>query len=174
MSVRLLEGTSKVHRVGDDLESFTHVLAWVAARYAANSMTPGQRGEFLRVFDSTVENSNSKERILLADLVTILKMKISQKQFHDVLCTLWHGFACRYDSYFILTQTDDVAKKLREQLETHDWMISTLKDALKDKDWELASDDGAVNHGLLTSDESLTEGQRKKRKSNLSEYMRSM
>jgi hypothetical protein len=172
MSVRLLKGTAKVHQIGDDLESFTHVLAWIAARYAPNSMTPEDRGEFLRVFDSTVDNSSSKERILLADMVTIMKISISQKQFQDVLCCLWHGFACRYDSsFYLLTQSKDSIQKLKDRLETHDWMINTLKDALKDSDWELASDDGAVNHELPIPDKSLTEGQREKRKSNLSEYM---
>lgn len=172
MSVRLLKGTAKVHRIGDDLESFTHVLAWIAARYAPNSMTPEDRAEFLRVFDSTVDNSNSKERIFLADMVTIMNIMISQKQFQDVLCSLWHGFACRYGSYYVLTQNKDSIEKLKDRLETHDWMISTLKDALKDRDWKLASDDSAVDHELPISHESLTEGQRKKRKSNLSEYTR--
>jgi hypothetical protein len=170
MSVRLLKGKAKVHRVGDDLESFTHVLAWMAARYAPNSMTPEDRGEFLRVFDSTVDNSSSKERLLLADMMTIMNITISNQKFRDILCTLWHGFACRYDSYYVFTQTEDAAKYLRERLETHDWMMDTLKDALKDSDWKSDSDDSAVNHELPIPDESLTEGQRKKRKSNLSEY----
>src|SRR5262245_5905137 len=100
MSVRLLKGKAKVHRVGDDLESFTHVLAWMAALYAPNSMTPEDRGEFLRVFDSTIDNSSSKERIFLVDMGTIMNIMISNEKFRDVLCSLWHGFACRYDSSF--------------------------------------------------------------------------
>jgi hypothetical protein len=100
-------------------------------------------------------------------------MEISQTQFRDVLCKLWHGFACRYgSSYYVLTQSKDSIEKLKGRLETHDWMINTLVDALQDRDWELASDDCAVNHELPEPDESLTEGQRKKRKSNLSEYNR--
>ena len=91
-------------------------------------------------------------------MVTVMKISISQKQFQDVLCSLWHGFACRYDSsFYLLTQSKDSTQK--------------LKDALKDSDWELASDDGAVNHELPIPDELLTEGQRKKQKLNLSEYM---
>lgn len=38
MSVRLLEGTGTVYWVGDDLQSFAHVLACVAARYVPNFM----------------------------------------------------------------------------------------------------------------------------------------
>ncbi len=87
------------------------------------------------------------------------------------MCDLWHGFACRYDSYFVITQEEDVARELQERLETHDWMLKTMKGALEEKDWESASDDGAVNHEVPEPDDTLTEGQRKRRKSNLSEYI---
>jgi len=73
----------------------------------------------------------------------------------------------------ILTQSEDATEKLREWLETHDWMINTLEDTLKDRDWKVASGDGSVNHELPILDESLAEAQRKKTKSNLSEYTRS-
>jgi hypothetical protein len=46
-----------------------------------------------------------------------------------------------------------------------------MKDALEEKGWESAGDDGAVNHEVPEPDDALTEGQRKRRKSNLSEYI---
>ncbi len=130
-----------------------------------------KRGEFLRVFDGTIQDCERKARLLSNDIPTIRNIKISQKRFEKLLCDLWHGFACRYDSYFVITQDEDVARELQERLETHDWMLKTMKDALEEKDWESASDDGAVNHEVPEPDDTLTEGQRKRRKSNLSEYI---
>jgi len=130
-----------------------------------------ERGEFLRVFDGAIQDCARKARLLSNDIPTIRNIKISQKRFEKLLCDLWHGFACRYDSYFVITQDKDVARELQERLETHDWMLKMMKDALEEKDWELAGDDGAVNHEVPEPDETLTEGQRKRRKSNLSEYI---
>jgi hypothetical protein len=130
-----------------------------------------KRGEFLRVFDATIQDSEWKARLLSNDIPTIRNIKVSQKRFEKLLCDLWHGFACRYDSYFVITQDEDVTRELRERLETHDWMLKTMKDALEEKDWESASDDGAVNHEVPEPGDTLAEGQRKRRKSNLSEYI---
>jgi hypothetical protein len=46
-----------------------------------------------------------------------------------------------------------------------------MKDALKKKGWQSAGNDGTVNHKVPEPDDTLTEGQRKRRKSNLSEYI---
>ncbi len=81
------------------------------------------------------------------------------------MCDLWHGFACRYDSYFVITQEEDVARELQERLETHDWMLKMMEDALEEKDWESAGDDGAVNHEVPEPDDTLTEGQNNHRRS---------
>ena len=130
-----------------------------------------KRGEFLRVFDVAIEDIEPKARLLSSDIPTILPIKISQTRFEKLLCELWHGFACRYDSYFVITRDEDVARKLKERLETHKWMLKSMKDALEEKDWELASDDGAVNHDVPEPDDSLTAGQRTWKKSNLSDYI---
>ena len=128
-----------------------------------------KRGEFLRVFDVAIEDIERKARLLSSDIPTILRIKNSQTRFEKLLCELWH---CRYDSYFVITQEDeDVARELKERLETHEWMLKSMKDALEEKDWELASDDGAVNHDVPVPDDSLTAGQRTWKKSNLSDYI---
>ena len=126
--------------------------------------------EARRVFDATIQDSERKARLLSNDIPTIRNIKISQPQLEKLLCDLGHGFACRYDSYFVITQDEAVARDLRQRLETHDWMLKRMKDALE-KDWESASDDGAVNHEVPERDDTLTEGQRKRRKLNLSEYI---
>jgi hypothetical protein len=46
------------------------------------------------------------------------------------------------------------------------------EDGLEDEDWQSASDDGAVNHEVPEPEDILTEGQRERRKTNLSEYIR--
>jgi hypothetical protein len=110
--VRLLDGTATVHRISDDLESFTHVLAWVAAQHAPNAMDVMKQGKFLHVFDATIQDSKRKARLLSNDIPTIRNIKISQPQFEKLLCHLWHAFACRYDSYFVTTQDEAVAHEL--------------------------------------------------------------
>jgi hypothetical protein len=34
------------------------------------------------------------------------------------------GFTCQYDSYFVITQDESVARGLHEQLEIHGWTLS--------------------------------------------------
>jgi len=38
-------------------------------------------------------------------------------------------------------------------------MLKTMEDALEEKDWESAGDDGTVNHEVPEPDDTLTEGQ---------------
>ena len=56
MSANLLENPRKIHTLTDDLESFLHVLGWIALRYvpADDSFLPTDRAQGLRKFDECV------------------------------------------------------------------------------------------------------------------------
>lgn len=61
MAIHLLECLTGKRQ---SIESFTYVLAWVAARHAPNAMDVTKRGEFLCVFDATTQDSERKVRLL--------------------------------------------------------------------------------------------------------------
>ena len=53
MSAKLLQDVHKMHELGDDLESFLHVLGWTTLRYlpAVDSYEASCRGEDMKTFD---------------------------------------------------------------------------------------------------------------------------
>ena len=53
MSAKLLRDVGKIHELGDDLESFLHVLGWITLRYlpAVDSYEASCRGEDMKMFD---------------------------------------------------------------------------------------------------------------------------
>jgi len=172
--VRLLTGDQRIHTVGDDLESFLYVLAWVAARYAPNGMSQKRRTYFVRIHDYTQGNEDgfAKESVLLAGRATIMKLEIEQLPFQQVLGDLWTAFACRYNSeaYSLELQRDPAAAQLLlDRLESHDWMVDTLCEALRDDAWQTAQD-ASVRHPILEADESLTWRQLKRKSQMPSHY----
>ncbi len=87
---------STTHDVGDDLESFVHVMVWLAARYAPNHMEPSLRDTFLAVFDAP-EGNDSKESRMLNGKKCIKRLKLAERHLRSLLGDLWYTFGLRYD-----------------------------------------------------------------------------
>lgn len=166
-----------LHDVGDDLESFLYVLAWVAARYAPNEMSDVKRTSFMNSYDYNPASDPGymKRAVLVAGALTISEIKINQPRFKQLLSDLWKAFACRYrdQSEFdcgMHTQGLISRKQLLDRLETHDWMIDQLHEALKDDTWRTAQDP-FVHHTIHNwSDDLLTAGQLKRKTDMLWQY----
>jgi hypothetical protein len=172
ISARLLINETLGHRVGDDLESFVHVLTWIAIKYARNRLTAPERTWLLKKFDFSIGGVGGldKAAFLRSDSASVMEINLQQEPLSIVLEDIFSGFGHRYRSLAQrkLERSDKKAAEAEvEKLETHDWLLGVLGEALKNKEWRDARD-GRVDQDIL-DDRSLTEGQRK-RKSMLAEY----
>ncbi|KIK67589.1 hypothetical protein GYMLUDRAFT_36329 [Collybiopsis luxurians FD-317 M1] len=173
-SIHLLEATTEnpvEHSVGDDVESFFWVLAWVVGRNAPSSMTDTHRAYFLRTFDETLDAGYAKQMILLGGRKAVKDLKIDTIQVSDLLTELWLKFGGRYESdSFVSTKrrSKEEAHDWLQQLETHDWTIGELGAALADTDWRNLRD-ASISRQVMTTRKTIVEN-RKRRKSAMSEY----
>jgi len=160
-----------VHNVGDDLESFVHVLTWAAIKYARNDLGAEERTHFLKGFDS-IYGGVHKEALLRQDMSAIVHLGLDQRPFSAVLETIYSGFGHRYGSMeqLKLKGNDKAAAEAElKKLETHDWLHNVLQQALKDDGWK-AAQDGRVYQDIIVDDRHLTERQKNRRKSLIPEY----
>jgi hypothetical protein len=165
--------TTKVHNIGDDLESFLYVLTMVAIKYAQNSMDPHNRSLELKSFDHIFDGvgGSLKAKILRGDISTIDAFGLNQKQFSDLLKILFSKFGLRYRSARFLEgdMVDSAAAAAEvDELETHNWLFDVLDKALKDDVWKEA-EDKAVEQEVLEEERYLTDAH-KKRKSAVEVY----
>jgi hypothetical protein len=150
------------------------MLAWVAARYAPNRMSAKCRTYFVHNYDYTQANKDglSKESVLRGGRAIIQDVNINQLRFQQLLGDLWTAFGCRYqsESYNLELQRDPAAaQELLHRLESHEWMIEQLCEALWDDAWR-AAQDSYVWHPLLEANQSLTTQQLKRKSEMLSQY----
>ena len=174
MSLRLLqlsEGDPKDHRVSDDIESFMHVLFWVAARYAPNGMTPEERGSFLRQFDYNETDRVAQKRRFIQNIHGVREVKAQSSAFTFVLDELLqtlHSFY-RYNDHFmermekmhleglrlgataafegVMAVLEQDAGARRQGMDSHDWMLNKLAALLQDDVWK-NTNDKAVHHNV--------------------------
>ncbi|KAJ3510496.1 hypothetical protein NLJ89_g4634 [Agrocybe chaxingu] len=162
ISIRLLLEDQIFHKIGDDLESFLYVLVWIAAKYAPNDMDIKFRTSLLRAFD--LAGGVEKRNHILKGTSAIYDIKLEQPAFANLLVTLWLEFGARYnsDSYrFLETRDPEAAREWLNRLESHEWMMATLSEALKNEDWLSTTCDGRIKHLVIESEKTLTEGQKK-------------
>jgi len=174
VSARLLLNTTQehVHNVGDDLESFVHVLTWAAIKYASNELTPANRSHHLKNFDSVQYAAFSKVEFFQRDMLAIESIGLKQQPLSAVLEAIYTGFGHRYGSLEhkkLKKLNQQAAEAELEKLETHDWLYNTLRDALEDSEWKAATD-GRVNQEVLEDDKYLTNRQKNRKKSMIPEY----
>jgi hypothetical protein len=126
----------------------------------------------LKKFDSSIDGvgGDDKADFFKLDSGAIIDIGLDQEHLSIVLEAVFSGFGHRYMSMEqrkLLKADKKAAEAAVEKLETHDWLLGVLKEALKNKEWRAARD-GRVDQDVL-DDRSLTGGQRK-RKSVLLEY----
>jgi hypothetical protein len=165
--------TTKVHNIGDDLESFLYVLTMVAIKYAQNSMDSRSRSLELKNFDHVFGGVGGflKAKMLRGDSSTIHAFGLDQKPFSDLLKVLFSKFGLRYGStrFLDMDSIDSAAAAAEvQELETHDWLCGVLDKALKDDVWKEA-EDKAVEQEVLKEERYLTDAN-KKRKSTVEAY----
>jgi len=160
-----------VHNVGDDLESFVHVLTWAAIKYARNDLTPVNRTRHLRKFDS-IFGGDDKAEFIGMGMTAIVRIGLNRKPFSAVLKAIYSGFGHRYGSTEQLKLEDEdeaAAEAELKKLETHDWLYNILRNALEDSEWKAATD-GRVDQEVLEDDKYLTNRQKSRKKSMIPEY----
>jgi hypothetical protein len=126
----------------------------------------------LKKFDSSIGGvgGGDKAEFLGGDSASIMRLGLEQEPLSMVLEDIFTGFGHRYlstEQTKLKRRNAKAAEAEVEKLETHDWLLGVLEEALKNKEWRDARDE-RVDQDTL-DDMSLTEGQRK-RKSMLSEY----
>ena len=181
MSAMLLMG-GESHTVADDLESFLHVLSWVALRFMPHGMSAKELTDLLaRVYDYSFEGDHgttggqAKKASLLAG--TINDSGFTNHKISDLLETLTEIVAARYtkikavDPKKALDSNEleyakrgsEVMLKRRELLDSGDWMLKTFRNSAADNDPPWPTDDASAENPLVGSkrkSESLAESER--------------
>lgn len=137
------------HSIGDDLESFVHVLAWAAIKYAQNTLDTQHRAQLLQKFDSSraVDAGREKQNSFQRDVAAIREIGLIQKPFSAVLSEIYVAFGLRYDSPRSFSMTEEAVQVEVAKLETHEWLLDLLETALENDEWK-ASGDGRVGRCL--------------------------
>ncbi|KAJ7466757.1 hypothetical protein B0H11DRAFT_2047598 [Mycena galericulata] len=159
MSARLSSAEPQARELADDLESFLLVLLWVAISYAPGTMTAKARADELQVFDDT--NPAAKRRFVSSGKSSVPYFNLSSPHFEHLLVKLLGGFEARYH---VRPRLDPGSPVSPAHLESHDWMMAMLQQALEDETWRALQDAGEaqpVNRPEVTGP---------KRKSEIPEY----
>jgi hypothetical protein len=169
MSARLCDETPPPRTLGDDLESFALVLLWLAGRYAANEMSPFKRAEFLHQFDSLY--GQAKANMFSGGSTIAARLKLLSKDLKYLLEDLLNGYRYRYTELEEREQKKpgklEAHKHHQARLESHEWLMNLLSDALKDEAWKAVRDPSRTEQEVAPLFQ--REGGRK-RKSACSEY----
>ncbi|KAJ3734087.1 hypothetical protein DFJ43DRAFT_1173055 [Lentinula guzmanii] len=125
--------------VGDDLESFMLVFLWLAAHYTPNKMSPAYRGKMLYTYDTL--NQLIRENVMLVGSAIPGRFQLHSTSSTKILVKLVQQYSARYAMPYDNNKAleSDIIKK-QAMLETHGWMIDTMQEALKDEDWNAATD----------------------------------
>lgn len=161
------------HNIGDDLESFVHVLTWAAIKYARNALDAQHRTQLLKRFDSSnaADGGREKQNSFQRDVSAIKEIKLAQKQFSAILSKIYIAFGIRYESPRTELMTEEALQAEVAKLETHEWLLDILETALEDDEWKAAKD-GRVLPDVIVDPRHLTAGQAKRRKSMLPDQVK--
>jgi hypothetical protein len=148
ISAMLLEDPKACHILADDLESFLHVLSWVALQYMPHGLAPGALSSLLQDgFDASYEDEGrikggqNKRTYILTNEIP-MRSGFKNQTIRDLLEELNYTFAARYlklqlDSHKHGRTESNKHKALRLQYEeeypklsSSDWMVKLFKDAI--------------------------------------------
>ncbi|KAH8826702.1 hypothetical protein DL96DRAFT_1497989 [Flagelloscypha sp. PMI_526] len=155
MSIRLLNYPSK-HEVRDDLEAAIWVLFWTLIKYSRNALSPAHRLWRLGMFEyHPIAPSFRKEDFAWAsgngiDIAEMMGVH-EPPQLVELINKL--GFA--------IAANNSLVGPSDHNLETHDWILSTLNAALGNNDWKLVNDPARKDEADTPAVE-IEEGIRKK------------
>ncbi|TDL27553.1 hypothetical protein BD410DRAFT_713885 [Rickenella mellea] len=177
ISAKLLLDTEIRHEREDDLESFYHVLTWVALRYTAHNLNPEELSSLMEMYDETfctdsgTKGGRLKSGAFLSGEVPEKVVFTDCKPLNDLIKELTTVFAVRYrnpeDLEFIrrvkanpysasvLKQYPDTDYLQHEEnLAAEKWMVETIRRHLRDRNAWLEADKAtpqASNSGTMSS-----------------------
>ena len=134
------------HTLADDLESFLHVLTWVALRFTPHELNPAELTRLMAdVFDTSytwqgIVWGGDRKREYICN-VGVSRCKLKNQQLLNLLETLQGVFSYRYLEYASVRTiiTQDVFEALRQEnlakLDDHNWMLDTFQAALNSPGW---------------------------------------
>jgi hypothetical protein len=142
MAARLSFKDPPPRTLGDDLESFVHVLLWLVCRYAPNDMEDYRRAIFLERFDKS--HGQSKADMLRGGRALIADLELKSDHLTILLEKLLDGCQYRYTKLGRREQRApgelEEFKHHQAQLESHSWLMDLLSDALKAEEWKAFRD----------------------------------
>ncbi|PBK94374.1 hypothetical protein ARMGADRAFT_1079060 [Armillaria gallica] len=147
MSARLCRESPPPRTLGDDLESFAL---------------------FLLPFERTDGTYKAK---ILRDNTLVATLHLDSRYLEGLLADLLDGYRWRYIE--MLRRDQGQSNKLEElmrqqrQLETHDWLMTLLRDGLKDEAWKVVRDPSRKEQKVAAM---VQRDGRRRRKSDCSEY----
>jgi hypothetical protein len=149
MAARLLMSETPVAPTrADDLESFLHVLNWVALCYMSHSLNAAKLTHWLTtVFeeswaddDGSFKGGTHKQDFLRSR--RILEFGLANRKIHALLDELTTTFGARYilppkfesdpELQAVLDAMDAINQRRQARLESSDWMLETFTRALDD------------------------------------------
>jgi hypothetical protein len=167
MAARLLISKEPlIHTLADDLESFLHVLSWVALRYMPHGLGPGRLTSILHsIFD---RGQDGRFNGGIDKEAHIASGTVPWSGFHNdfivsLLSVLTETVAARYEGapteqkQFLRrpwqksTEPDDATRQAKlALLETSDFMLGTFREVTQDRDTWPADDKSVTNELLAT------------------------
>jgi len=143
----LLINKGAKHTLQDDLESFLHVLSWVALRYMPHGYDADELDDIMKAcFDHAYEGLDGSVKGGRNKKEHIISGAIPRSGFHNpeittLLRTLNRIFAARYQDPSSLEGLEEdlyeptlrAYQKALEALANSDWMLSTFRNAVEDR-----------------------------------------
>ncbi|KAJ6458627.1 hypothetical protein C8R47DRAFT_146253 [Mycena vitilis] len=165
MAARLCVANPPTRNLADEMESFVHVLAWLAIGYAPSYMTPEQRALALNAYDDL--RGAQRINMLMSGEGAIVRLQLECPQFEELLSQIFEVFKYRYKQLPRLNAEGRQESFLTKQAlsEDHLWLEGKLQESLDDEEWKMCIDPGTEQEV-----EELQRASTRKRKSELTEY----
>ncbi|KAF5352327.1 hypothetical protein D9757_014290 [Collybiopsis confluens] len=161
LSIQLLKDSANkdpevTPEIRDDLESFVHVMAHMALRYAANALTPAQRLHYTFNYANNVPGQFKHDLIrggFFPFALTTRPFRLLLDQLTEAVNNLYQS---PEDLERVITKQYKNAKvdpaaisaeiqQVQTQLLSHNWVTGVINEALKDEAWKSIDNDWGAN-----------------------------
>src|ERR1700738_2877404 len=145
----LLTNPNAQHTLADDLDSFLHVLSWVARRYMPHALDSAELSKLMQDLfddayeglDGSVRGGRAKKDAILADTVP-RRSGFHNPMIASLLKKLTRTIAVRYEDPPTEEDSDGPASykealkkytRRRAQIEPSDWMLDIFREAVENR-----------------------------------------
>ena len=143
--------TTTARTIGDDLESFVLLFFWIAIKYAHNTLTPRDRATLLEPFNS--KHRAGKVALLRNGESTVSDLRLVSGHLEELLGRiLIDGYQFRYAGLLRGRTAVEMESLKRKQdlLESHEWLMDTIRSALENEAWKLCKDPSDIDQKVET------------------------